>query len=72
MNMPETLARLNLELQRRRAAGLSSEVADVHIKGLLDPERGVFVRMTFVLDDGERFEIDTDECAGMLAATVAH
>ena len=33
---------------------------------------GVFMRMTFTLDDGDTFEVDTLEMADMLRAFEAH
>lgn len=59
--MPETLQRINSELRRRHAAGLSTDVVDFEWKPLLDDNVGVFSRLTFIFSDGDRFTFDTTE-----------
>ncbi len=61
MKLPETLARLNAELRRRHAAGLSTDIVDLDAKPMVDEHVGVFMRYVFHLSDGGCFSFDSRE-----------
>ncbi|MEX2150702.1 MAG: hypothetical protein WD793_10830 [Steroidobacteraceae bacterium] len=70
--LPETLARVNDELQRRHAAGLSDRLTDFGVEILRDDRVGLFLRITITLADGDQFTLDTQECHAALAAAETH
>ena len=70
--LPETLARLNRELRARHDAGLCTEIADVDMRFLRDDRVGLFARVTFIMEDGSKFTLDTREFADMLRAVEVH
>ena len=71
MRLPQTLAQINATLRARDAAGLSVEVVDVSGEPLRDGRGGLFMRLRFVLDDGDEFQIDTAEASEFLRACMA-
>lgn len=72
MKCPHTLARINAELHARRAAGLSTWIVDVDGVALCDDQLGPFLRLTFIMDDGDTFGLDTLEGSELLRPMRAH
>jgi hypothetical protein len=72
MKLPRTLLAINTALAARHAQGLSVEVVDVSGEPLRDDRGRLFMRMTFTLDDGAHFNVDSDEASEFLRACMAH
>ena len=72
MKLPETLQRVNAELHVRRQFGFSYRPVDVSAIPLRDGERGVFLRLTIHLEDGDSFDVDTSEASELLHHVIGH
>lgn len=70
MRMPETLGRINAELQKRDVT--SFEDFHLSLQVLRDDEKGIFLRLHFSLMSGDYFTIDTLECQALLNQAVVH
>jgi hypothetical protein len=72
MKLPETLQRVNAELHVRRQFGFSYRAVDISVAPVRDDVRGVFLRLTIHLEDGDSFDVDTFEASEMLRHVIGH
>lgn len=66
MKCPQTLAKINAEMIRRRDAGLTTRYRDMRFEVLEDDDVGLFARITFEMTDGGEVTIDTQEMLALL------